>query len=78
MSEPRHLPNQSYGEGPAAFRRWIAREIARARVARSDAIGAFVRQAAPAATGRVWSPIRSATRAIMRWPVSMTQRPRRI
>jgi hypothetical protein len=94
MSEPRHLPNQPADDGPAAlnpwialeigddggaaFHQWIAREIARARVARLDAIGAFVRQAAPAGTDRVSSPIRSATRAMMRWAMSMTPRSRRI
>jgi hypothetical protein len=78
MSEPRQLPSQPYDDGPVAFRQWIAREIARARVARADAIGAFVRQAAPAATDRAWSPIRPAARAMMGWAVSMTPRSRRI
>jgi hypothetical protein len=94
MSEPRHLPKQPDDDGPvalnpwiaheigddgpAAFRRWIAREIASARVARADAIGAFVRQAAPAATDRAWNPIRSATHAMMRWAMSLTPRSRRI
>jgi hypothetical protein len=93
MSEPRHLPKQPADAGPAAlnpwialeigddggaaFHQWIAREIARARVARLAGIGAFVRQAVPAVMDGGLTLIRHATRALMRWALSMTPRSRR-
>ena len=76
MFESGHFRSQS-DEDPAAFRRLIDREIARARVARAVAVDGFVRQAAPAAISRAWTPIRPAARAVMRWATRMSLRARR-
>jgi hypothetical protein len=51
MSEPGQLSSQRYDD-VAAFRQRIAREIARARIARAGALGAFGRKALPAVMAR--------------------------